>query len=86
MSCPTCGSQGPANEEELLRRILLNMRYANPNTIERFFNIYTLGKKAFRERPSLLRDYMMHMFGPGQGGCALDLFIAIMAQQAEATA
>jgi hypothetical protein len=74
MSCPTCGSEGPTDDITTLKSILSNMRYVNDCTIRRFFNMYNLGKKVFHDRPSLLRDYMVHMFGPGQGGCAHDLF------------
>jgi hypothetical protein len=77
MSCPKCGSQGPETEEELFRRILLNMRYANTATIERFLNNYRLGKKVYDQRDDMLLDYMQHMFGPGQGKSAFDLFKAI---------
>jgi len=53
------------------------MRYVNTATIERFLANYRLGKKVYDQRDDMLLDYMQHMFGPGQGKSAFDLFKAI---------
>jgi hypothetical protein len=60
--------------EDLLKQILLNMRYVNPATIDRFLNNYRLGKESYDKKDEMLLDYMQHMFGPGQGRAAFELF------------
>lgn len=72
-------------DEELLRSILVNMRYVNVETIGRFLNNYRLGKqrKIFEEKPEVLLKLAQHMFGPGQGEAALLLFNAVRGKQNE---
>jgi hypothetical protein len=77
MSCPTCGSDEPETNEGVLKRILLNMRYVNAPTIERFLNNYRLGGEVLDRHPDILLALMKHMFGPGQGESAFRLFEGI---------
>jgi hypothetical protein len=60
--------------ELLLKNILQKMRYVQPQTIDRFMDSYRLGEEEFNKRPEALLEYMRHMFGPGQGEAAFNLF------------
>ena len=63
-----------SNDQDLLKSILINMRYVDEPTIDRFLNNYTLGKEVYRKNPDMLLGLMQHMFGPGQGKAAFELF------------
>ena len=60
--------------EGLLKTILLKMRYVSPGTIERFLENYRLNEEDFERRPETLLNFMRHMFGPGQGQSAFEIF------------
>jgi len=60
--------------EGLLKTILLKMRYVSPGTIERFLENYRLNEEDFERRPETLLQFMRHMFGPGQGEAAFNVF------------
>lgn len=73
--------QGPSDknfdkttEDGLWRSILYSAKNVNPQANERFINLYNMGKKAYQANPQSLLDLMRHMFGPGFGTDAFNLF------------
>ena len=73
--------QGPADknfdkttEDGLWRSILYSAKNVNPQANERFINLYNMGKKGYQANPQALLDLMRHMFGPGFGTDAFNLF------------
>lgn len=76
MSCTIHGDK-PETNEDLLKTILLNMRYVSEPTVERFLNNYRLGVEFFEREPDALLGLLKHMFGPGQGESAFRLFIGV---------
>ena len=66
--------QETGTNEGLLKTILLKMRYVSPGTIERFLENYRLNEEDFERRPETLMNFMKHMFGPGQGQSAFEIF------------
>lgn len=61
-------------EDGLWRSILYSAKNVNPQANERFINLYNMGKKGFQANPQALLDLMRHMFGPGFGTDAFNLF------------
>ena len=73
--------QGPSDknfdkttEDGLWRSILYSAKNVNPQANERFINLYNMGKKGYQANPQALLDLMRHMFGPGFGTDAFNLF------------
>lgn len=61
-------------EDGLWRSILYSAKNVNPQANERFINLYNMGKKGYQANPQALLDLMRHMFGPGFGTDAFNLF------------
>ena len=61
-------------DELLLRNILSNMRYVQPQNIQRFLNAYSMSKEEWNTRPDLMLEHMKQMFGPGAGQTAFTNF------------
>ena len=61
-------------EDGLWRSILYSAKNVNPQANERFINLYNMGKRAYQANPQSLLDLMRHMFGPGFGTDAFNLF------------
>jgi hypothetical protein len=64
-----------ANTEELLRDILKNMRYHQPETVERAINLYRMNRTEYEQDHVELYEMLKNMFGPSQGAMAYKIFI-----------